>query len=119
MSAHDQHKKLVEILLRRSQAGDFSWKETADDNAFNFSVGKNAVRITKVDGFRGDDIIVSLINSSGEVADYFSDTDLDGSEPGEWYRRMTELFETARRNALGADKILNEIILELDDEIPF
>ena len=33
------------------------------------------------------------------------------------YKILKELFETARRTALGSDRILNELIRELDDLI--
>jgi len=60
------------------------------------------------------------------LVETFSDVDLKDSEQRTragktWYILMRDLFENARRKALGADKVLDEIIADLDSaaDIPF
>lgn len=60
------------------------------------------------------------------MVDSFSDVELDRdeislSEPGlTWFPILKDLFETARRTALGSEKIITEILSELgDDDPPF
>jgi len=63
---------------------------------------------------------MSLVNAVGELADAFTDEELDADEStSEWFDALKEMHGLAQRYARGADKILNEILSELDDDIPF
>jgi hypothetical protein len=61
---------------------------------------------------------IELVDSTGEVADSFNDADLDnevyGQADQEYYRMMKGLYETSRRQAFGSDKVLNEILRDLE-----
>jgi hypothetical protein len=64
---------------------------------------------------------VSLLNEVGTTIDTFSDATLNdpSQKPGYWFRKMERLYELARRAALGSDKILDDVISQLDDDVPF
>jgi hypothetical protein len=49
------------------------------------------------------------------VVEKFTDVDLD-KDTGEqtWFQKMSELYELARRTALGSDQVLREIIARLE-----
>ena len=62
--------------------------------------------------------LLALARTGPAALDSFNDVVLHASDrEGEWFSKMKELFEIARRTALGSEKILNEILSELD--IPF
>jgi hypothetical protein len=92
---------------------------------FQVSFRDNTLRITTKANQDGIDVVVQLLNGNGELVESFSDADLShqtASGSGKsWFSIMEELLENARRKALGADKVLDEIIADLDaaDDIPF
>jgi len=118
---YDKQKRLVEHLLKRSRASAIEWQETALDGAFQVSFKDNTVRIQMPETASPTIVVIELINEHGTTVDSFNDEDLDGStEVTKYFGKMRELYETARRIALGSDRILNEILADLgDDEIPF
>jgi ABC-type taurine transport system substrate-binding protein len=72
-----------------------------------------------------DDYEFLLINNEGKTVDSFTDVELAdtedfGDSKNQWYKDSQELYDLARRTALGSEKILNEILADLDDdEVPF
>jgi hypothetical protein len=123
----EKHATVVDRLLRKTQAGDLDWKAAADDDTFQVSFRDSSLRIqeTRVNrrGQSTVDYIISLINAEGAVVETFSGVQLDeafGDSFSEtWFFKTKELHELARRTALGSDKILNEILEELDDDLKF
>ena len=70
--------------------------------------------------------LIEITNDKNEVADAFSDVDLDRHEPPlqrggslRWLNKIKELYDTARRTALGSEKLLNSFITELEDDLRF
>ena len=122
-----KQQKLVDLLLERTRKSKLEWQTTLADNAFQISFRDNSVRLEQVEtGGNEPDYVVSLINSEGNVVENFSDVDLwqdqkdlSESDRKNYYRALAELYALARRTALGSDKVLNSILNELDDEIPF
>ena len=51
----------------------------------------------------------------------FTDVSLSDSDdqPGHWYQLMLELHDAARRKALGVDKVIDDIMSDLDQIMPF
>jgi hypothetical protein len=115
---------MVKKLAQLTKEGLIDWKSSLNQSSFQVSFRDNTIRITTRD--RGDevDILIQLLNGNGEIVEIFSDVDLGNisTESGQtWFNLMQELLENARRKALGADKVLDEIIADLDkaDDIPF
>lgn len=122
--ALEKQGQLVQALLRQTRAGKLDWKPTAIDDAFQMSFKNYSVLIAPIKKFNSVDYQISLVNAEGVVAEAFTDTDLSSrlGEPaggGTWFSRMNDLFELARGTALGSEKLLNEILKELDDDVPF
>ena len=126
--ALEKQRRMVDLLLTRSKAGQIDWKTTIDDQTFQVSFRDNTVQIVQLP--RQDtefDYRITLINDSGAVIDAFTDLELFNDQKNlpevqrrSYYKMMGELFEIARRTALGSEKVLNSILKELgDDEIPF
>jgi hypothetical protein len=73
------------------------------------------LRELRTSGQAESDYQIQLLNDEGEVLDSFSDIELGQG----YFEKMKNLFGTARRTALGTEKVLDEIIGELDDDMPF
>jgi hypothetical protein len=120
----EKPRKLMEVLVRRTRAGEIDWQESFPD-LFQVSFKDNSVQLRSVPDDERETVVytVSLLNSEGEVADRFTDEDLDNDQFGttgqRWFKDLGDLYNMARRHARGADKVLNEILKEVDDGIPF
>ncbi|MCP8939289.1 hypothetical protein NK718_12250 [Alsobacter sp. SYSU M60028] len=64
------------------------------------------------------DYTMQIINNEGVVVDSFTDDDIF-EENGSYYRLMEDIHELARRRAMGSDAVLDEVLKELDDDLPF
>jgi hypothetical protein len=117
----EKPKKLMEVLLRRTARGEIEWQEGLTD-VFQVSFKDNSVLIASHANEREETVTyaVSLLNSEGTVADRFTDEDLDKDEVGHaggfWFVKLAELYAMARRRARGADKVLDDILKEVDDD---
>lgn len=115
-----KHARLVELLLRRSNAGVLEWKEGIEVSTFQVSFKDKSVRIRHNEYGGRVSYEVDLINEEAAVVDTFSDEELDREDGGSfWFSQLRDLFEVARRTALGSEKVLNDILSELEDDIPF
>ena len=122
--ALEKQGRLVDALLKKTRSSQIDWKQTGDENAFQVSFKANSVLITRIARGQSEDVDykISLINDTGTVAEQFTDVELyqdlgnPKDEPDKWYKTMGTLFELARRTALGSDKLLDEILGEIDDE---
>jgi hypothetical protein len=64
-----------------------------------------------------DDVVITLRNAEGTVVESFDDTDLQDSFP-DALSVMSDLFIRARRQALGADKAIDDILQALGIDEP-
>jgi len=119
----EKHGKLVDLLLKKTRAGELDWRVSVLEDRYQVSFKDNTVRLYRTEeGEYGNPFVyVELINDEGIVAETINDEELDRDVPkGEhhWFQKLATLFEMARRAALGSDKILDEILSDLDDD-PF
>jgi hypothetical protein len=117
---------MVKKLSDLTDSGVIEWKPSVNEGTFQVSFRDNTLRITTRGAQEQPDVVINLINHNGEIVESFNDIDLNDSDQPtgstkSWYGIMRELFENARRKALGADRVLDEIIADLDatDDIPF
>lgn len=110
----EKQQKLVDILLKRTRAGSMDWKDTPKEGVYQVSFANSSVQIKQGGDFSDELFIISLLNRDGEVVDTFNDEDIDPSRGGPYYKAMREICTTARRTALGAEKVLDEILGELE-----
>jgi hypothetical protein len=119
----EKQKILVSRLLERTTNGDLRWRETIHKNAFQVSLKENSVLVRQKPGEIPDvdDYEFQLINNEGQTVDSFLDLDLAKTEDVQadkikWYRLCEELYDLARRTALGSEQVLNQILRDLDDD---
>jgi len=107
----EKQRSIVIGLLERSQAGKIPWEESVRPRAYQVSFTNYSVVIWYED--RPDDeldIHIDIINSSGDIVESFSDMQLtERFGPGP-YKQMKDLYELARRTALGSEAALDEIL---------
>lgn len=127
VSIRNKHRKLAEQLWLKSKNDLIEWRASAYVNGFETAIGSYIVAIGASNGaFDVPDYIVSLFDQAYEVIDSFSDEEIseDGLVPkvGEfsgYYMLLSDLFRMAQRLSRGADKALDNVLAELDDDIPF
>jgi hypothetical protein len=117
--SYSQQIQLLERLAEKTQSGVLDWKKSADENALLVSFRKNAIRLRKTDSESTNPTYrVELLDGDGSVVEEFSDADLDQAEFGRidahYYEALRDMFELARRRAYGADKVLLEILKDLE-----
>lgn len=116
--AFERQIQLLERLVQKTNEGELEWKRSPEEGVFQVILRKNTLRLRRTEGGSGSEMFtLEMIDSSGEVADSFSDAELDEEAFGRvdqgYFRMMKNLYEFGRRQALGADKILNEILRDL------
>ncbi|MGE5270661.1 MAG: hypothetical protein ACM3JG_13420 [Thiohalocapsa sp.] len=117
-----KYLQLLDRLIQKTDAGELAWEETAAGDAFQVSFPNYAVILSEAETPTTIDYVVELVNADGRIIDRFSDVTLERTDPSSQrggprhFDRMKALFEVARRQALGVDKALDEILRELDNE---
>lgn len=118
----DKRILLLQQLRRRTLEGTLNWEETADDGAYQATFSNYGVRIRTMWNREHDspDYQLELYNSNGHLIEEISSDALHEVDPKAGaYQIMAQMFETARRIAMGVEQALDEILQELDDNLPF
>ncbi len=121
--AYAKQMALVNKLIELTNVGAIQWKPSLADTMFQISLRDNTLRISLQKRANEPDVEIQLLNGDGDLVESFSDVDLqadsDGFATGGWYSAMFDIYKAARRKALGADKVLDEIMADLDGIGPF
>lgn len=110
MSSH-QLIQLVDLLMQRTASAAAKWEEFPGGDTYITQIGNNSVSIK----MHREDVAISIYNENGSVVESFTDVTLSNMGTEGAYPKMKELFEMARRNALGADRVLNDILRRLSE----
>ena len=125
--ANKKHLALVSMLRDQTRKGLLDWKEHPQDGAFQLSFPQHSLVVSAARGeFDMPDYYIRVLNDEGTVVDSFSDVELwqsmsdaekaASSVAGD----MQEIYESARRTALGAEKAVDEILEYLkNNDLPF
>jgi hypothetical protein len=127
--ASKKYGSLVRRLVDKTNRNELGWRESPMPEVYQVSFSRYSLKISEVQEARQDSYVISVLNSDGTVIDSFSDADLDvkpdqlGLIRTEFSNQLTvnipfsallrDLYQKARRQALGADKALDEILNEL------
>lgn len=120
----DKQALLATRIYNKTMAGELDWKQSVREGWYQISFANYSVRLGAVHNQQEEepDIVLEIINDSGEIADSFSDLTLQRSgdpPPGGaqfWYPVLKELHARTRRIALGADKAIDDILNQLNDD---
>ena len=126
--AYRKLAKLALGLYRETVDGRVDWEETTSSGVYQASFSNYAVTISLQESQDDEEnnVRISIYNSEASMIESFSDSALDC----DWFfemdvtetpfKIMYELYEIARRTALGSEQAVNEILKELeDDDLPF
>lgn len=111
--------QLIERLYDRTNAEGLPWQETETDGVYQITFPTFSVSISKrrsVVPESDTDYWVSIYNSSGKLIDEVSDLEfpddyVQNGKSAYWY--MEELYEMARRTALGVEGVISQILAQL------
>ena len=113
----EKHTRLLQLLLEQTAANKLEWRTTSDEDTFVVSFSASSVMVSERynPGTTGEpDYIITLVNSDGNSVEEFSDVTLKSESGVNWFGEMKMLFKQAKRAALGADKVLDNVISELE-----
>ncbi|MCK2165159.1 hypothetical protein [Thalassospira xiamenensis] len=125
------YQKLADLALKlsdKTNKGQIEWEETAQKGTYQTEINENSVQISEVEAedFSNSnyekEYEVSIFNSSGNKVESFRWEDIHQLLPGDvhGYILLQEMYQTARRMALGTEQVLDSILGALDDDkIPF
>ncbi|MFD0738873.1 hypothetical protein ACFQZQ_06220 [Lysobacter koreensis] len=112
--SHEKIAKMLVVLRKKTEDGALTWAETEDKGIFQASFPKYAVRLFEAaNPFENEtDFVLQICNDNGDVVEEVRDTDLTSffEKP---YVFMRDLYELARRNAMGVDAAIDEIMISL------
>jgi hypothetical protein len=118
---NEKYRRLVDGLLTKTDRHELDWKATAEPTAFQVSLRQFSIIFseetryrTAQQGFFTNSIPYkikkfSILNPEGEEVDSFTDRELPDAQREE----VSALYVSVRRQALGVDKALDEILEEL------
>ncbi|NYZ16328.1 hypothetical protein HL658_27620 [Azospirillum sp. RWY-5-1] len=101
---NERQIEFVSELLVATGRGDLSWK-SAFKNSFFVSFPENSIEI----GRARDDFYLALSDGGGQEIYRWSEYNMNTDA----YSKLTELYDVARRKALGVDAAVDSIISRL------
>jgi O-succinylbenzoate synthase len=111
--------KLVVSLHQKTIDGKLNWEQTDKRGIFQLSLPNYAIRFwMRSKGEQAADYIISIYDSEGNLVEQASDVDLK-NDLSKSYEIMKGMYELARRKAMGVDKALDDIISQLEEDLPF
>ncbi|MGA8551587.1 MAG: hypothetical protein WB678_15260 [Stellaceae bacterium] len=116
----EKYQELVKRLIDKTNRREIDWKESSFSGVYQVAFSNYSITIGEESSPRqsAPDYVISIINSDGNTMDSFSDVTLDAGRDPErglnYFEILRDLYGKARRQALGVDKALDEILNELD-----
>jgi hypothetical protein len=118
---------LLQRLHEKTLKGLIAWESTELDDVFQYTMPEVSIRISKKRSRQYQDsydFILTIYNQEGTLIEEIADTDLKDEiiVSGTVYDLMKDIYENARRIALGVDQAIDRILEELksdEDDIPF
>lgn len=132
----DKRVGLVKGLLKKTKAKELNWEITGYETTFQTAFPEYTIQIGEYHtSYSQHDYLITIQNKDSVDIDNISDEELYPVW-NEAYKNMRELYQLARRQALGVDKVLDDLLQELgvekedyeledpnsinnDDDIPF
>jgi hypothetical protein len=120
--------RLVQQLLARSNEGKVRWEKTVDSGEYQAAFPHYSVRTFSRFNSETDveDYFLQIYNEEGELVEEISDGEftimLGPNATPSGFKIMKDLYEVARRTAMGVEAALDTILAELEvdkDATPF
>ncbi len=118
-----KYSRLLEKLQVVTSYGRVEWKIDDFSEEVSAIVGARRLGFKIVTKAGNSAVKVTVYDENGKSVDSFDDDDFSTSYPPTGYASywlfMNDIMTAGRRSATGADKIIDSLIDELDDEVPF
>ena len=109
-----EHINLVKMLATRTKEGKLIWDSSPAGETYFTRIGSNGVSIKAQNGSSLEvDYCGNIYDGDGLIVEIFSARELATIGIDNAYTLLDNLYNLARRSALGADKILNQILKDL------
>ena len=102
----EKTKLLIDRLIARTNANAISWEEAPLSGAFEVNLPQNSIRISRD---RTNDPKIQVFNEFGTLVE-----EIDSLQMDDYYAKMNELHEIARRRALKSEEVIKEILEYLE-----
>ena len=110
----EKQSALIKKVYERTEAGMLAWTERIGGEGYSISFPEYSININALSGSRGTSYWVDIVNHEGKVIESFSDKSLSEAAWDEDYSDlMRNLYTLARRQALGADEALDDLLEKL------
>ncbi len=116
--ATEKQVQLIRSLMRKTNAGEVRWEATGDEEVYQAAFPSYGIRIERnydrwnkeVDGYT-----VYVLNQEGTAVDEMSDGNfIEANFDRSPFLELQELFQGAKRTALGAEQALDAILKDLE-----
>jgi hypothetical protein len=115
--ANEKQVRLIRRLIEKTSAGQVRWEPTGNDEVYQAAFPSFGVRIERVPDHWNDSAEYGLyvLNQEGIAVDEMHDSNFIEQDFGRSpYLTFQDLFQGAKRTALGADQALDAILGDLD-----
>jgi hypothetical protein len=103
--------QLIERLHRKTQDDSLDWEEGPMDETYQVNFPQYSIIIEEINDIEKlADYQISILNSEGKTIEIISDEDLPKIQEKNPTRILSEIFNHARRKALGSDEALDYIL---------
>jgi hypothetical protein len=109
------YARLVELSRRLSaatDAGQLEWT-AEDDTSFMWSGSRGAVSVRSRDGDGEEPFEIDVFSAAKQKVETLGSEWTADEQPAAWNEAVARLYRAARRQALGVDRILEDLLNEL------
>ncbi|MEW6530858.1 MAG: hypothetical protein AB1473_08495 [Thermodesulfobacteriota bacterium] len=104
-------QELVKRLHLRTQQGEIHWESTASPDTFQVAFPDYSVSLSSHEEHWNVIYILAIHNDQGNIIEVIrSDMGGDASDEYGLQETMKELYELARRQALGVEKVIDDLL---------
>ena len=117
----DKPHRLISLLFSRTEEGNLKWQDSADDRGYQVSFPNYSIVVDAYNDPSEDqpEILLRIMNNEGQEIDRYFAARL----PKQTAVELGQIYDIARRTALGVETALDELIGELqtdaEKEVPF
>ena len=92
-----------------------------NSDALKASFKTGSILFSRDENFESNSInyTITILDERGNAVDLFTDDDLSNSIDPRAFPKMRSLYTDVSRQISGADKLIDDLITELEDDIPF
>ncbi|MBN9983820.1 hypothetical protein HFO68_29305 [Rhizobium laguerreae] len=103
--------ELIKAVHQKTVEEKLNWEVGPTSNSFYVKIGENAISVREIK----DDYIIQLFNSDGEIVEEVADPEFSAAGYSTAFTLLRELFSMAKRNAYGSDRVVSNILSDLNN----